>query len=85
MALRSQDPLPDWITHVAHIEGQNIHALKISQYTPVMPSSSATDRKAVDSTSDPEVKELVSMKGVNVRYHERHVSSSCLTVPVNLF
>lgn len=72
MALRPQDPLPEWITHVALVDGQHIHP---QSRTTVMP---ALEQQPLFKTAQPTSKEtdgkdLVDMKDVNVQYHERHV------------
>ncbi|KAI5122342.1 hypothetical protein M0805_002509 [Coniferiporia weirii] len=72
MALRPQDPLPDWITHMALVEGQHVRTQTRASATPLLEqhiSPKATPTQAdIDNG-----KELVSMKDVNVRYSDRHV------------
>lgn len=72
MALRPQDPLPDWISHVARIEGRRVYAKKRDSASFVaMPG---TEKSQLSSKSlSRQGKILVEMKDVNVRYHERHV------------
>ena len=77
MGLRLQDPIPEWITHVAlvqdgHVmtgektailEKLNIHAHEAAR-------SVASVRHRGSSAGG---RTLVDMQNVNVRYHERHV------------
>ena len=77
MGLRLQDPIPEWITHVAlvqdgHVmtgektailEKLNIHAHEAAR-------SVASVRHRGSSAGG---RTLVDMQNINVRYHERHV------------
>ena len=81
MALRPQDPLPDWITHVALVRGQQINALPLGKATPLL--SQLVTKERLRSTGSKESvgeipkheirKDLVVMKDLNVKYHDRHV------------
>ncbi|EJD08187.1 P-loop containing nucleoside triphosphate hydrolase protein [Fomitiporia mediterranea MF3/22] len=76
MALRPQDPLPEWITHVASVEGQHVRPQSRTSFTPPLPSQSSAKLKTEvneGTTTASEGKDLVVMKNVNVRYHDRHV------------
>ena len=74
MALRPQDPLPDWITHVALVNGQHVETKpRDSSFMPMSEVDSVGTPGDAPRTKE-EGKELVVMKDVNVRYHERHVS-----------
>lgn len=73
MALRSQDPLPDWVTHVALVDGQHLRAQRRDDSTMVHPSLQSSSSEASKGFADPERQELVTMKNVNVRYGDRHV------------
>ncbi len=78
MGLRLQDPLPEWITHVALVHGGRVTTgekaailEKLNLHTYEAGRSVATVRNR-DSSAGSDV--LVDMQNVNVRYHERQVS-----------
>ena len=74
MALRPQDPLPDWITHVLTVNGRRVIPCPRGSNIPVF-ESRRTDKGEISAEAlNTEGRELVSMKDVNVKYHERHVS-----------
>lgn len=79
MALRPQDPLPDWISHVLLIDGQK---LRTRTRDSIMPTFEQQKTGVSDASAElpitHEGKVLVSMKDVNVKYHDRHVSSNIL-------
>lgn len=70
LGLRAQDPLPEWITHVAIVEDGKVNTgLK----------NKVSARQQSKPLKDPLVKRrigkpLVEMKGVKVHYDERKVS-----------
>ncbi|KLO15145.1 P-loop containing nucleoside triphosphate hydrolase protein [Schizopora paradoxa] len=75
MSLRPQDPLPNWITHVAAVDGTRVSTGPRALVS-AMPAENILDNgcKQVHSTTpDIQQVELVHMKDVNVRYHERHI------------
>jgi hypothetical protein len=79
IGLRTQDPVPDWITHVAFVRGgKAITGPKEEVLSTVthddMEKSKASTGKAFVATA-PQGKLLVEMKNVNVKYGPRTVSS----------
>ncbi|THH06175.1 hypothetical protein EW145_g4274 [Phellinidium pouzarii] len=72
MALRPQDPLPEWITHVALVEGQYVRTQTRASAMPLLEQRAAPKTAPVEAQRT-DGDELVSMKDVNVGYHERHV------------
>lgn len=85
IGLRTQDPVPDWITHLALVsEGrvltgtkeeilgtQELHKAKLEGAGPV------TSAASVKRTQD-EGKPVVVMRNVTVSYGERKVGSYCI-------
>lgn len=78
MSLRPQDPLPDWITHAASVDGSKVSTGPRASAS-AMPAISSEKvlnsnvAEQVNATREIPSVELVHMKDVNVRYHERHV------------
>ncbi|KAL5504555.1 hypothetical protein ACEPAH_7216 [Sanghuangporus vaninii] len=79
MSLRPQDPLPEWITHVALVDGQSVRTeIRSQKFMPFPvsdsepPGTSDLHVKREDNL-ERERKELVVMKNVNVKYNDRHV------------
>ena len=77
MGLRSQDPIPEWITHIALVHGGHVTTgekaailEKLNLHTYKAAQSVAAVRNR-DSSAESDI--LVNMQNVNVRYHERHV------------
>ncbi|TFK50884.1 P-loop containing nucleoside triphosphate hydrolase protein [Heliocybe sulcata] len=80
LGLRKQDPIPEWITHVAAVMGGSVRTgekedilRKLSEkWNAQTGRGKSTSPK---QTSIPREKRdvLVHMENVNVRYHERHV------------
>ena len=72
MALRSQDPLPEWITHVAYVDGLYLRTQRRGDGAsqPHLPRERV---EALDTVIEESGKELVSMKDANVKYSDRHV------------
>ena len=77
MGLRLQDPIPEWITHVALVHGGHV---KTGERVPMLETLLSHAHEAAPSTgaahsrgSRQEAAILVDMQNVNVRYHERHV------------
>ena len=77
MGLRLQDPIPEWITHIALVHsghvttGEKAAILeKLNLHTHKAAQSVATVRNR-DSSAGSDI--LVDMQNVNVRYHERDV------------
>ncbi|KAF8262681.1 P-loop containing nucleoside triphosphate hydrolase protein [Lactarius quietus] len=78
MGLRLQDPVPEWISHIALVQDGRVKTGEKSTMLQDLKDSHA--KKASYSTSpvrnsSPEAKAkvFVNMQNVNVRYHERHV------------
>ena len=74
MALREQDPLPDWITHVASIEGQYFSTHSRGAYTPILENGKKLAQASLLSEQIKEGKEIIDMKNINIKYADRHVS-----------
>ena len=74
MALRPQDPLPDWITHVLTVNGRRAIPCPRGSNIPVFENRRADKGEISAEALKTEGRELVSMKDVNVKYRERHVS-----------
>jgi hypothetical protein len=83
MGLRLQDPIPEWITHIALVQGGHV---KTGERTIFEKLNSPTHENArsvtaVRSRGPPaQASIVVDMQNVNVRYQERHVRlrlSSC--------
>jgi hypothetical protein len=77
MGLRLQDPIPDWITHVALVQdgyvttgGKKAIVEKLNLRTHEAARSVAAVRNRGSSAG---ARTLVDMRNVNVRYHERQV------------
>lgn len=77
MGLRLQDPIPEWITHIALVRGGhvttgekaaileklNLHTYEAARSVPAVRNRDSSAGSGI----------LVYMQNVNVRYHERHV------------
>ena len=74
MGLRLQDPIPDWITHIALVQGGRVMTGERETILKELTSHtrSVAPMRATGSKVQADI--LVDMKNVNVRYHERHVS-----------
>jgi hypothetical protein len=77
MGLRLQDPIPEWITHVALVQGGHVMT---GEKTAILEKLNIHTHEAVRSVAAPcnrssntGARTLVDMQNVNVRYHERHV------------
>lgn len=75
MALREQDPLPDWITHVASVEGQYVKTHSRGAYTPILENRKKATQASPILEQGEEGKELIDMKNINIKYADRHVSA----------
>lgn len=70
---RPQDTLPDWITHIARLDEGGFKAgRRTEMFTP--PVSNSEKQNFVDTGPKNTRGALITMKDVNVKYHERHVS-----------
>lgn len=80
MTLRPQDPIPDWISHILaiakhgaiRIGERNSTEIKQALQDLHIKSDRGVDKKTPATTAGVR-KQLVSMKDVNVAYHDRHV------------
>ncbi len=77
MGLRLQDPVPEWITHIALVQGGHVTTGekaailgKLNSHTHGLARSATAVRNRSLSAG---AGILVDMQNVNVRYHERHV------------
>ena len=79
IGLRTQDPVPEWITHVAFVQGGKVitgpkeEVLFATKYADTEKSKTSTSKPPVATASQGKL--LVEMKNVNVRYGPRTVSS----------
>jgi hypothetical protein len=78
IGLRLQDPVPEWITHIALVQGEHVTTgekaailkkLNLRAHEAARPVAAVRDRCLSTGTGT-----LIDMQNVNVRYHERHVS-----------
>jgi hypothetical protein len=76
VALRPQDPLPEWVTHVAFVEGQKFDTMKRNDYTPHQLPDLQHESIAKAPRPPPRMdtrEELLSLKDVRVQYGDRKV------------
>ena len=74
MGLRLQDPIPEWITHIAFVQGGHVETGERATILEKLRSHTCeAARSAVALKSRAEAGILVDMRNVNVRYHERRV------------
>jgi hypothetical protein len=79
MGLRLQDPVPEWISHIALVQDGRV---KTGEKTTILQELNDSRAKEASHSTSPvhnpgieaNAKVLVDMQNVNVRYHERHVS-----------
>lgn len=74
MGLRLQDPIPEWITHIALVQGGYVETGERATILEKLKShahEAARSATAVNTRAEASI--LVDMRNVNVRYHERHV------------
>ena len=76
MALRPQDPVPEWVTHVARIEGGGRvrTGKKRELWQPYIAGGERNEEVEGKTSERVAGKVLVDMKNVNVKYSDRHVS-----------
>ncbi|KAI0293405.1 P-loop containing nucleoside triphosphate hydrolase protein [Russula brevipes] len=73
MGLRLQDPIPEWITHVALVQGGHVKTGERTTFEKLN-SPAHEPVTAVRSRGPPaQASIVVDMQNVNVRYQERHV------------
>jgi hypothetical protein len=79
MGLRLQDPVPEWISHIALVQDGSMKAGE--KITMLQELEDSRTKDASHSTFpvhtpnlEAKAKVFVDMQNVNVRYHERHVS-----------
>jgi ABC-type molybdenum transport system ATPase subunit/photorepair protein PhrA len=80
MGLRLQDPIPEWITHIALVQGGGVKTGERSKILEELKShahEAARSAAALGTRSEAGI--LVDMRNVNVRYHERHVRWYCFS------
>ncbi|KAH9018388.1 P-loop containing nucleoside triphosphate hydrolase protein [Lactarius pseudohatsudake] len=78
MGLRLQDPVPEWISHIALVQDGRV---KTGEKTTILQELNDSRAKGASRSTSPvhipgleaKAKVLVDMQNVNVRYHERHV------------
>ena len=83
ITLRPQDTCPEWITHIAKLDGSSFTIGLKDQM--VIPTASPKNRLSYrnDFGSKGEKQELVSMRDVNIRYGERHVSAQTTRIQMD--
>ena len=82
MGLRLQDPIPEWITHIALVQGGQVKTGERATIVEELKShvhDAGRPAAAVSARSEANI--LVDMRNVNVQYHERHVRSYPLLLP----
>jgi hypothetical protein len=82
--LRLQDPIPDWITHIALVRtgglvvtgAKEVVLANMEEHVEGRENASQPDAlvKRARVVSDSQRTVLVDLQGVNVSYHERHAS-----------
>jgi hypothetical protein len=77
MELRPQDPLPEWTTHIALIEGQRLNLMNRDAYSRkhlvVLTESSKPHSGEADIPIAPQGREFARLSGVRVGYGNREV------------
>ncbi|ETW74686.1 ABC transporter [Heterobasidion irregulare TC 32-1] len=79
LGLRMQDPIPEWISHIAVVSGGRVQAGPKQDIEAIIESTKRQDGQTNTLGSNakaaskglPQV--LVDMRNVNVKYHDRHV------------
>jgi hypothetical protein len=75
MGLRLQDPIPEWITHIALVHGGCVETGERATIVEELKRHAhEATRSATVVNTHSEARILVDMRNVNVQYHERHVS-----------
>lgn len=78
MGLRLQDPVPEWISHIALVQDGRVKAGEKTTLLQELNDSHAKEAShlatPVHTPIEVKAKVFVDMQNVNVRYHERHVS-----------
>lgn len=83
MALRAQDPLPEWITHVLKVSDGRADTVKASEFAAAKKDSHAQVARQEHAAAAPDERPpIVQLKNVNVKYHERHVCTVSSGKPV---
>ena len=77
IGLRLQDPIPEWITRIALVQGGHVET---GERTMILDKLNSRTLKVAGATaalhtqdSNAEATTLVDTQNVNLRYHERHV------------
>jgi hypothetical protein len=74
MGLRLQDPIPEWITHIALTQGGHVKTGERATIMEILESHAyEASRSAAAVSTRVEAEIVVGMRNVSVRYHERHV------------
>lgn len=79
LGLRIQDPIPEWISHIALVSGGRVQAGAKQDIEAVIESNKRQDRQTntlgsnAKAASKGLTQVLVDMRNVNVKYHDRHV------------
>ncbi|KIM26881.1 hypothetical protein M408DRAFT_174708 [Serendipita vermifera MAFF 305830] len=75
MELRPQDPMPEWITHVAVVDGQNFRLMARQDYSPFVQTDSLATSSAspVQSPTNASQEPLMDLNDVRIHYGKREV------------
>lgn len=79
LGLRQHDPLPQWITHLAIADGEDLLAKDKSSFAAdiLVPSVISKNSPTTSShTTDDQRSILVDVKGLNIKYADRKVRES---------
>ena len=78
MGFRPQDPLPEWVTHVAYVRGGSLisgakDSPEIQSLLPSLPPTQNENTPARLEAEKRDSKALVEIRDLNVAYHGRKV------------
>ncbi|KAG6815339.1 hypothetical protein H0H87_002800 [Tephrocybe sp. NHM501043] len=73
LGLRTQDPIPEWITHVAFVDGSRVIVGLKEEVVPQIAHADAREAPAIVQRSEKPGELVVDLKGVNVKYGPRAV------------
>lgn len=76
LELRPQDPMPEWITHVAVVDGQQYKLMARKDYSPhdSQKGLAASPAQPAEIQSSPQ-EPLIDLKGVHIQYGKREVGN----------